>query len=191
WSGTYFEGVPITLEAVAAPGFTFSHWSGLPANTGAKTELTPSGNLELSAHFVASAPPYLHAFVFDNDLANNTPLDNIEARLSYTETPARIRFHSALEGYPFDSDSPNWRRASMERRNAPTPINYPLDTPYADFNMRGLQIKQPFMGGGGENTLILELPTTGHSAALLRFAAMDEGAADSLLIDYATNSGEP
>ncbi|HEY7883584.1 MAG TPA: CotH kinase family protein, partial [Cellvibrionaceae bacterium] len=191
WSGTYFAGVPIELEAIAAPGFTFSHWSGLPDNTGAKAELTPNGDLEVTAHFVASAPPYLHAFVFDNEMANNTPLETIEATLSYTENSGRIVFHSALAGYPFTSESPNWRRASMERRNAPTPINYPLDTPYGDFNMRAVQIKQPFMGDAGENTLILELPTTGHSATMLRFAAMDEGAADSLLIDYATNSGNP
>jgi len=28
WSGSYFEGVPITLKAVPLPGFRFSHWEG-------------------------------------------------------------------------------------------------------------------------------------------------------------------
>jgi hypothetical protein len=26
WSGVYFDGVPISIDAVAAPGYTFSHW---------------------------------------------------------------------------------------------------------------------------------------------------------------------
>ena len=28
WSGTYFEGIPVVLEAHALPGYRFSHWTG-------------------------------------------------------------------------------------------------------------------------------------------------------------------
>lgn len=30
WSGVYFDGVPVGIEAVAAPGFRFSHWKPNP-----------------------------------------------------------------------------------------------------------------------------------------------------------------
>ncbi|WP_111641726.1 CotH kinase family protein [Marinimicrobium alkaliphilum] len=191
WEGEYFRGVPIRLEAVPAPGYRFSHWSGASDADEARITLDPSGDTQVQAHFVPANPPFLHAWVFDGDLANNTPLETINASLSHTEKPARIVFHSALEGYPFDEADERWRDASMERRNAPTTINYMLDTPYADANLRGLQVKQPFMGDAGENALAFELPTTGYSGAVLRFAAMDEGAADSLLVDYSVSSGEP
>ncbi len=31
WSGTYFEGIPITLKAAPLPGYRFSHWEGIDA----------------------------------------------------------------------------------------------------------------------------------------------------------------
>lgn len=82
----------------------------------------------------------------------------------------------------------------MERRNNPTSLNYrPLGNegrPYDAGSMRGLQIKQPFTGDGGENTLIFDIPTTGLENVLFRFAAVDEGAADELLVDYSTGPND-
>ncbi|MDQ2077993.1 CotH kinase family protein [Marinimicrobium sp. ABcell2] len=186
WTGQYFSNVPIELEAMPAPGYRFSHWEGLPDGTPAKTTVNRSSNLEVTAHFV-EAPSFLHAWLFDGDMANNTPFESINAHFSHTEHSARLVFHSALQGYPFDEEHEDWRRASMERRGGATPINYKLETPYADANLRALQIKQPFRGDAGENTLILELPTTGHSDVVLRFAAVDEGAAEQLLVDYSVS----
>jgi hypothetical protein len=124
---------------------------------------------------------------FGSDLPNNTPLETLSATFALSH-PARIRFHSALSGYPFDADHPSWRKASMERRNSPTELNYRPEgnagRPFDPGSMRGLQVRQPFVGDGGENTLILDLPTTGPGNVLLRFAAIDEGAAEALLIDY-------
>jgi|GEM_PF-1977649 len=191
WEGDYFAGLPIELEAVAEPGYRFSHWEGLPEDTPAQTRLEPDADLTVTAHFVPEAPPFLHAWVFDADMANNTPLEQIEASVSHGAT-GRLLFHSALAGYPFDEDHEQWRTASMERRNQPTRINYPpLDVAFDDANMRGLQVRQPFVGDGGENTLVFELPTTDHSGAVFRFAAMDEGAAEGLRVDYSVAEGEP
>ena len=131
-----------------------------------------------------------HFWYFGTGMPNNTPFEEIDAWFSLSNR-ARIRFQSALDGYPFNEDHPSWRKASMERRNNPTSLNYrPLGNegrPYDAGSMRGLQIKQPFTGDGGENILIFDVPTTGLENVLFRFAAVDEGAADALLLDYSTN----
>jgi hypothetical protein len=104
--------------------------------------------------------------------------------------PAQIRFESALAGYPFEEGHPSWRKASMERRNSPTDLNYRSEgnqgRPYDAGGMRGLQVKQPFSGDGGENALIFDVPTTGLDNVFFRFAVVDEGAADAILVDYST-----
>ena len=136
------------------------------------------------------ASPLRYFWYFGDEMVNNTPLETIETSYSLVE-PARIRFHSALDGYPFEEGHPQWRKASMERRNRPTDMNYhPAGNegrPYDANRMRALQIRQPFTGDGGENTLIFEVPTTGLGKVVFRFAAMDEGAADALLIDYSVD----
>lgn len=53
WTGIYFQGVPITITAVPAEGYRFSHWEGLESgvNDEAVLELTLTGDLELTAVF--------------------------------------------------------------------------------------------------------------------------------------------
>ena len=135
----------------------------------------------------------IHFWFFGGDLPNDTPLEQIEPTYQLVEG-SMISYHSALEGYPFDPNHPNWRKASLERRNAPTALNYlPQGNgwiPYDQSGMRGIQVRQPFTGDGGENTLYLHIPTTGHEEIVVRFAAKDQGdsaelmAAEELLIDY-------
>jgi hypothetical protein len=132
----------------------------------------------------------LYYWLFDNSLPNDTPLESIAATYEANDD-GLLQFHSALEGYPFSSTHPNWRKASMERRNSPTAINYRPEgnngIPFGDANMRGIQIKQPFTGDGGENTLYFHLPTNNFENVVFRFAAKDEGAATHLLIDYSVS----
>jgi CotH kinase protein/Lamin Tail Domain/Chitobiase/beta-hexosaminidase C-terminal domain len=52
WTGVYFNTVPVTLEAVAAPGWQFDGWTGLAA-PGPIASWTPGGNLQVTARFVA------------------------------------------------------------------------------------------------------------------------------------------
>ena len=135
-------------------------------------------------------PSHLRYFWhFGTDMLNNTPFESIDAGFSLSNR-ARIRFESALDGYPFDEQYPLWRKASMERRNNPTDLNYRPEgnegRSYDAGSTRGLQIKQPFTGDGGENTLIFDVPASGLENVLFRFAAVDEGAADALLVDYST-----
>lgn len=82
----------------------------------------------------------------------------------------------------------------MERRNAPTPLNYRTEgngqLPYNETIMRAIQIKQPFEGDGGENTLYFQIPSTGYEQLLFRFAAKDVYAAEKLIVDYSVDSGQ-
>lgn len=195
WTGLYFKGIPIRIEAIPQPGYIFSHWEGDASGNESIINITPDDDISIVAHFERDfSPQLISSWLFDDTLPNDTPLETIESTYSLTEG-AGLEFYSALEGYPFDPEHPNWRKASMERRNAPTPLNYRPEgnnsIPYEDANMRGLQIKQPFTGDGGENTMIFYLPTTGFENAVFRFASKDEEAADFLIFDYATNAGNP
>lgn len=125
---------------------------------------------------------------------NDTPL--LEVRSTFpAESVARVRFQSALAGYPFSASHPMWRKGSMERRNSPTALNYlPAAVngqPYQSSTMRGIQVRQPFRGDAGEHALIFDLPTVGMSGIRFAFAALNEGAAERLLVDYSTAAGEP
>ncbi|MDD2332757.1 MAG: T9SS type A sorting domain-containing protein, partial [Candidatus Cloacimonetes bacterium] len=196
WMGTYFRGIPIQIEAIPNPGYMFSHWEGLEPDTLSLVTFVPEQlSYSITAHFVPlSASQILYFWLFDNDLPNDYPLQSITASFD-PQTQATINFHSALEGYPFDPQHPNWRKASMERRNAPTQINYHPEAndgiEYEDSQMRGLQIKQPFAGDGGENTLTIHLPVGSYEHLFFRFAAKDEDAAQYLIIDYSLCSDEP
>lgn len=188
WSGQYYIGVPVEMEALPAQGYIFTHWSGDTTSTEKIIRLIPTGDFYIKAHFKRVDVPRLVDFwLFDTSLPNDAPMEEIIAKYQL-KSDALLTFHSALQGYPFYPGHPNWRKASMERRNAPTPINYRPEgnqnIPYESSNMRGLQIKQPFTGDGGENTLIFHLPTTGIRDVVFRFAAKDEGAADSLVVSY-------
>ena len=78
----------------------------------------------------------------------------------------------------------------MERRNSPTPLNYIASANQGlDFDaaqIKGIQIRQPFESSGMKNTILLSLPMTGFRDARLSFAAVDEGAAQTVTVDYQT-----
>jgi hypothetical protein len=197
WEGVYFKNIPITFKAIAKSGFQFSHWSGASSSALEDITLNPNENIQLIAHFIPSevveenVPIYF--WVIDNAIANDTPLTNINSTF---EIPAEgtLTFQSCLVGYPFTNTHPNWRKASMERRNSPTAINY---IPEANENlsfetsgMRGLQIKQPFKNNGEENQMIFSFSTLGYQNILFGFAAKDENAADQILIDYSVTEND-
>ena len=203
WSGVYFEGIPVTVFAVANEGYEFSHWEGIDEQDAFFT-VDPSLVLNITAHFKIAEgngngeePEYrdlIHYWYFTTSLPNDQPLETIEPHFSLNEE-AILRFQSALEGYPFQPGSQFWRKASMERQNAPTELNYRAEgnnfLPYNEEIMRGIQIKQPFSGDAGENTIIFHIPSTGFDQLLFRFAAKDYYAADQIIVSYSTNPGEP
>jgi hypothetical protein len=193
WSGIYFKSIPITLKAIAKPGYVFSHWSGDSISPEIEITIVPNTTIQLTAHFIPSnevedAPIYF--WVMDSSVPNDTPLVEINSSFEIP-TEGVLRYESCLEGYPFDNTHPNWRKASMERRNSPTVLNYipeaNYEIPFETANMRGLQIKQPFQQNNLENQMIFEFSTSGYQDILFGFAAKDENAADAILIDYSVS----
>ncbi|ESU24170.1 hypothetical protein FEDK69T_06060 [Flavobacterium enshiense DK69] len=198
WTGIYFNNIPIKLKATPMPGYVFSHWSGASNSTTAEITITPTANVSLTAHFIpdtnTATPKILYYWVMDTDIPNDTPLTTL-ASTFHVPADASIQYQSCLVGYPFSSTSPNFHKASMERRNNPTPLNYypevNQNTAYANSNMRGLQIKQPFQSGGLQNTMTFNLSTAGYKDIKFAFAVVDEGAATGITLEYATNAGTP
>ena len=198
WTGRYFHGIPVEIEAIAKEGYSFSHWTGTGISIENKNDrilkLTPKEDIDIKAHFTYTVIPDLISYwFFGSDLPNNTPLETILPTFS-RRTNSIIEFRSALEGYPFDENHEYWRTASLERRNAPTEFNYLPeandDIIYEDSDMRGIQVRQPLAGNKNESELIFHLPTDGYQNIEFRFAAMNEGAAEKLIIDYSVNDGE-
>ncbi len=194
WKGMYFGDVPFTVEAIPVAGYRFSHWEGMGDLTDQVITINRNSDLYLKAVFEKIDEPVLmHYWVFDTSIPNDTPLETL-ASTFYVNNPSEIQYISSLEGYPFHQWHPDWRRASMERRNHPTSINYIPEgnygISYADSDMRGIQIKQPFRNDDQENSVIFHMSTEGFSDPVMRLAVADEGAAEKILVHYSTNAGE-
>ncbi|MET0758943.1 MAG: CotH kinase family protein [Flavobacterium sp.] len=199
WTGIYFHNIPVKLKAIPKPGFIFSHWSGASTSTNIEITLTLTASFSVIAHFIPdgsvenSVPIYF--WMMDSALPNNVPLETLNSTYELG-TDGLIQYQSCLVGYPFTASHTNWRKASMERRNSPTAINYRTEAndnlPYDANVMRGLQIKQPFQSGGLENTMLFNFSTDGYKNIKFSFAAMNElTGVNAIAVDYAVNSGTP
>jgi hypothetical protein len=197
WTGIYFRNIPVKLKAIANPGFAFSHWTGASTATTDEITITPTGNFSVTAVFIpvaieTSVPIYF--WMMDGTMANNTPLTFMNSTYELAANGV-INYQSCLPGYPYPVGDPNRNKASMERRNSPTTINYRPDAngnvAFAAADMKGLQIKQPFQSGGLENTMVFNFSTVAYKKIKFSFAAIDEGAASAISVDYAVNSGAP
>ena len=69
WTGTYFDGVPVTFTAQPSPGYVFSHWSGSLDSIDPSITIVPDGDLRITAHFVedTGVPLKLVPFSFTNE----------------------------------------------------------------------------------------------------------------------------
>lgn len=198
WTGIYFSNIPVKLKAVANDGFVFSHWEGASTSTDVEITINSASNFAVKAIFVetvVNTPEPVYFWMMNGAIPNDTPLTFLNSTFEANGTDAVIDYQSCLVGYPFTSASPNWRKASMERRNAPTPINYIPEAngnaPYVPGDMKALQIVQPFQSGGLENTMVFNISTAGYEDIKFAFAAKNENAADAIVIDYSTVAGAP
>ncbi|MGY6559026.1 MAG: CotH kinase family protein [Nitritalea sp.] len=192
WTGIYFNEIPISVTAFSLPGYAFSHWSGAVQSSDSTLVIRLKEDTQITAHFRAltefESSEIIHFWLMDNNIPNNTPLTSLQATYTKKDKPGVIEYTSSLEGYPFVSGHPSWRKASMERRNSPSPLNYFPEASgglaFEQVNMRGLQVKQPFQEGSKENTLNFAVSTVGFENINLSFAVLDEGAAEEISVMY-------
>ncbi len=191
WSGVYFKDIPITLTAIPKPGYRFSHWSGMNNSSNRTIIVDRMDNYEVKANFIPITDDgdLIYFWLMGNNIPNDFPLTEIP--VTYSKNPEEFTFLeyvSCLNGYPFNNTHPLWRKASMERRNAPTSINYYPEANnnrlFGTFTMRGLQIKEPFENNDNKNTVILHIPSTNYKDIIVSFAAKDEGAVNGFVVDY-------
>jgi hypothetical protein len=199
WTGVYFSNIPVTLKAVANPGYQFSHWTGASTATTDEITLTSASALSVTAVFepvtVAQSEP-IYFWMMDGNLPNNLPLTSMASTFNATSSTGSIDYTSCLPGYPYTSSDPLWRHASMERRNSPTTVNYIPEAnnnvAFADADMKGMQIKEPLGNGTLVNTMVFSFSTVGYQDIKLSFAAINELTnATGLVVEYSTVSGTP
>ncbi|MCC5934301.1 MAG: hypothetical protein JJU35_08615 [Balneolales bacterium] len=127
----------------------------------------------------------VYFWFFGGDIPNNIELERVDATFP-AGNEAFLSFISALDGYPDTG-----RKASMERRNAPTDLNYRPQgnggREYQEGEMRAIQIRAPFTGPNGENTMIFHAPSSGFRDLVFSLAAKDEGSAEALVFDYSVS----
>lgn len=190
WTGIYFENIPVTVKAKANPGFVFSHWSGDVSSTDTEITFTPTANTQIQANFTqeVATQELVYFWFMGGQIPNDTPLEFLDATYSSNALTASLQYDSCLVGYPFTNTDTQWRTASMERRNAPTALNYfevgNNNLPYNSSAMKGIQIKQPFRDGSLENTLRMLIPTTDLEQIKISFAVESDGAAHTIIFDY-------
>ncbi len=193
WTGKYFEDIPVKLKAIPLPGYKFSHWSGDIFSENESLIINPSCDKYVKAIFEQTDfyEEIIYFWMFDTDISNNTPLESIQSTFAINNEPAEIDFISCFESYPYESGHFYWRKSSMERRNAPTIINYSPEANYGievnQTDMRALQLTQPLIYDGEESNLIYRFSTVNRKNIRLSFAAMNEGAANTIKIDYLKN----
>jgi hypothetical protein len=51
WEGYYFNGVPIVVKALPAPGYKFTHWTGTMESNSSKLDINMTSGLVLTPHF--------------------------------------------------------------------------------------------------------------------------------------------
>ncbi|HEX9981561.1 MAG TPA: putative Ig domain-containing protein [Flavobacterium sp.] len=198
WTGVYFSNIPVKLKAIAKEGFVFSHWTGASNSTNPEIVIDSAVSFSVTAVFASAEPVQIsepvYFWMMNNAIPNDTPLLTLNSSYELL-SDAVIQFQSSFAGYPFTSAHPNWRKGSMERRNAPTAVNYRPEAnnnaPYVAGNMRGLQITQPFQNGSLENTMVFNLSTVGFKDIKFSLAVKDEGAATGITMDYSINAGTP
>lgn len=132
------------------------------------------------------AEDFVHYWVFDDNLPNDTPLEFINSTYSSVEG-GKIEFKAAFSGYPPEEGT----EGILDRVNDPTMINYfpsgNFDRSYDDSEMRGIRTRNPSLTNSDESTVIFHMPTDGVGDLNFSFAAnRTSSGQENLLFDYST-----
>ncbi len=100
WTGIYFDGIPVEITAIAAPGYEFEYWEGMPVGTPANFVKNFDKDVQLVAHFK----------IIDSLQINLTYTSSIEGYLEGDSLQTIIKYSNGKsvlaipnEGYAFQS----------------------------------------------------------------------------------------
>jgi hypothetical protein len=147
WTGTYLSGIPVTIVAVPAEGYMFSHWEG---STGSDTPVLyadPSENISVTAHFITSQEKLIHYWHFNN-LSGDDTLLVVTSDYSAGEF-GEISYPGTGTGY-------------MDIVNDGTQLNRKTNI----LPENGLRVRNP----SDTRELVLSTPSTGFDNLVLTFA---------------------
>lgn len=176
WSGIYFRNIPIQIEAMAKQGYVFSHWEGADNLNDPLLNITPTGNIALTAYFVesqASENELIHYWHF-----NNLP----DGTLTYVQSDFS-EVNGALISYPGSGEG------YMDKRTHRT------EDPVSNLNLQLGQ--EPNQGAvlrarnpSNTRSLIIEAPSTGYKDIILTFATTrTSNGATQQEVYYSTDGG--
>ncbi|MDI6402541.1 PQQ-binding-like beta-propeller repeat protein, partial [Balneolaceae bacterium ANBcel3] len=178
WAGSYFEKIPVTLEAVAQKGYQFSHWvkhgsSEVQEYPDEKITIFPDQSVTYEARFEViedypDQPEMLYYWVFTDHLPNNTPLYQVDP--VHALDPSGRLFYS-----PAITIDPENTEGIMDRVNDPVDINYHPEflqgLPFEYSDMRGIRVRNPSLTDTSESNIVFFLPTAGYQPEELTFLA--------------------
>ena len=165
WTGIYFRGNPITLTAVATPGYQFSRWSGLLDRSNSVT-LSLLGNVTLTANFTASPdtnPPVPAPFDLNSGPYIFSQWNRDQPANTY---PPNMIFTIALDPDPgLGVEFTNVWTLPYNRTNRSRIIGLGED------GLSFLNTSDAPDGGGYLGAAVLALKTTGKTNVLVQFTA--------------------
>ncbi len=163
FTGQYFKAVPVEVQAVAKPGFRFSHWQGLPAGSPALATISLTKDTTLVAWFANTLIHYWHF----NNLAEGV-LTTVAADFSLNQG-AVITYPGTGTGF-LDRTDGTLLNASMG-----APAGY------------GLRVRNP----SNTRELIIVAPSTGYRELQLSFAVhRTSSGAQSQQLFYSADGGQ-
>ncbi len=176
WQGVYFRSIPIQIEAKAKKGFVFSHWEGVTNGNGKILNLSPTGNVSVTAHFKEDQvrePQLLHYWHF-NSLPSGT-LTSVSADFSEI-SGANITYPGSGDGY----------MDSRTHRDEDPVSNLNLQLDQLPNQGAVLRVRNP------SNTRSLQIasPTNGFGDIILRYAtARTSNGATQQEVYYSADGG--
>ncbi|TCO07882.1 CotH kinase family protein [Natronoflexus pectinivorans] len=150
WFGKYFKDVPIILKAIDQPGYSFSHWDGVPESLKSKRkiEIIPESDISITAIF-EEAPliETIHHWHFNH--LENEIFYQIKSDNSKTEKHGIITYPGEGNGY-------------MDIVKDGTAINLREETDTGN----ALRVRNP----SKDRELIFQLPTTAYEDVTFSYA---------------------
>jgi hypothetical protein len=171
WSGVYFKGLPITIEAIPYEGFMFSHWEGDTESEEASfSQVYDADSIRFKAFFIpdtlipASIIHYWHFNDLDGVLETILPDSTIltGADLSYQGTGP----------------------GTIDRVEEGSQINAQLSVPAGS----GLRVRNP----SDNRELVLKVPTQGYSDVHFSYVTKrTTNGAETQNVEYRMNENGP